>query len=197
MLADRVERAAVPPREQDVPLVCVLVDAIHGCLDPVRRPRAGNTGEARGLAANRLLAVRDHRCARRDRRPAGVAAEVHVDVTRAEVAVLEEADQVAPVLVHGVDVDVLAADLRVERIRHPGRAVHGCLDAVRELLPAVRPRSRTAAGCRRRGGDHNDERRSGHDPNQSRPHASRVPPFRAAVRPRAAGRRRAATGRAR
>ena len=40
---------------------------------------------------------------------------------------------------------VLAADLRVERVRHPRRAVDGRLDLVRELLPARAPRRGAAA----------------------------------------------------
>src|SRR6266576_578794 len=104
---------------------------------------------------------------------------VNTTVVQVGVAVLEEADQVTPVLVHGVDVDEVAADLRVERIRHPRRAVHGRLDPVRERLPAALPGRGAASGSgrARRCGDERGERQRGdacHDPDL---HADRVPRF--------------------
>src|SRR4051794_1662521 len=119
-------------------------------------------------AGNRPLA--DGRRALRDGGAAGIAAEVHVDVAAPEVAVLEEADEVAAVLVDRVDVDVLAADLCVERVRHPRRAVHGRLHLVGERLPSAPPCRGTAAlrgGCRYE----RDERQRDHAGSNERPHA--------------------------
>src|SRR5664279_3206157 len=81
----------------------------------------------------------------------GIPPEVDVHVPAACVTVLEEADEEATVLADRVDVLVLAADLRVERVRHPGRAVHGRVDLVGELLPPGLP-GRRAGGRRRLGG---------------------------------------------
>src|SRR5437667_123990 len=89
-----------------------------------------------------------------------IAAEYYVHVAAARVAMLEEADEVAAVLPDRVDVLIVAADLAVEGVRHPGRAVDRRLDAVGEPLPAVCPGRRAGP----RGGGASRER---HDPDQS------------------------------
>src|SRR4051812_12124743 len=105
---------------------------------------------ADGLAEAGDRSLADRRRAPGHRGAAGVAAEVDMDVAAPEVAVLEEADEIAAVLADRMDVGVLAADLRVERVRHPRRAIHGCGHPVREGLPAAPPRSGAAALRRRR-----------------------------------------------
>ena len=59
MLADRVERARVPPGEEDVPLVRVLVHAVRGRDDAGRALLRDRIGEAGRRAAQRLLAAED------------------------------------------------------------------------------------------------------------------------------------------
>src|SRR5262249_10161310 len=86
--------------------------------------------------------------AARDLGAARVAAEVDVDVL-ARRLVPEEADEVALVLLDRGPVVPLAAHLRVERARHPGRAVDDVVDAVGEPLPAGLPALRPAGGLRR------------------------------------------------
>src|SRR5947209_9379079 len=121
------------PQEQDVPLVGALVHLVDGGADAVRRHVADRVGEAGHLRVSHLSR------ARRDRRAPRIAPEVHVHVAASEIAVLEEAHEVAAVLADRVDVLVLPADVRVERVRHPRGAVDRGRDLVGECLPSLRP----------------------------------------------------------
>src|SRR3954467_13165275 len=98
MLANGVERPAVPPREQVVPLVRVLVDEIERRCDSVRLVDTARIGEARRRTVQRLLAARQDRPAARNRGPSRVTAEVHVHVAASTLPVVEEAHEVAAVL---------------------------------------------------------------------------------------------------
>src|SRR5215212_8823966 len=69
VLRQRVQRAAVAPREQDVPLVSVLVDRVQRRDDAVRADGPARVAEARNRAL--VLATAG---ALRDRRRARIAA---------------------------------------------------------------------------------------------------------------------------
>src|SRR4051794_6941491 len=171
VLAGGVERPVVAPGEQDVPLIRALVDLVDRRVDPVRLHVRD------GLAEAGDLALADGRGTARDRGAPRIAAEVHVHVAAPEIAVLEEADEEAPVLADRVDVLVLAADPRVERVRHPGRAVDGRVHLVRERLPPLQPggRARPLSGRTRTAGSRQRERGGGRD--EQSPHGARVAPL--------------------
>src|SRR5215208_6011248 len=95
VLRQRVQRPTVPPREQDVPLVGVLVDGVHRRGNPVRAH-----GPARVTETWDRLLVLAAAGAARDRRASGIATEVDVQLApRGAAAGLlpHEADEVAPV----------------------------------------------------------------------------------------------------
>ena len=134
VLADRVQGSVALPRIEHVPLIRALVRRVDACGD-VRGVRlALRIREAR----NRLVRIEVR--ARRNLCAAGIAAKVHVHLAGARLAP-EEADQIAAIVADGFAVAVIAADACVERVRHPGRAVHRCLDAVGERLPTGSPGS--------------------------------------------------------
>src|SRR6266542_610342 len=74
VLADRVQRAAMAPGVEDVPLVCVLVDGVDRGVDAVRTDVATRVAEARDQLA--FLRVRVD--ALRNRSTSRIAAKVHV-----------------------------------------------------------------------------------------------------------------------
>src|SRR5919201_6836684 len=102
VLAQRVERAVVAPRVQQVPLVGAVVDGVEGGVDPVRAVRPAPIFEA-GDARDVVLAGADG-----DTRAAGVRTQVHVLLLARLLP--DEADQVAAVPADRVDVVPLAAD---------------------------------------------------------------------------------------
>src|SRR6059036_3788475 len=75
----------------------------------------------------------------RNPRPARISAEVDVNLAAARLTP-DETDQIASVAADGLAVAVPPADPRVQRVRHPGRAINGRLNAVRERLPTASPR---------------------------------------------------------
>src|SRR5262245_10863781 len=123
VLARRVEGSVPSPEEGDMPLVRVARDGVDGHLPAADLLRAARVAEA-GHELPPVLAARD-------RRPARIAAEVHVEVPGPRL-VPEEPDEVAPVPVDDGAVAVpLPADVGVQRAWHPARAVDGNPDAVR------------------------------------------------------------------
>jgi hypothetical protein len=141
MLAERVERATVTPGVEHVPLIGTLVCRVDPSGDVTRAypslgiREAGNGLVGREIAAGRNLPV------------AGVTPEVHVHLAGAGFEP-DKADQVAAVAADGLAVGVASADPGVQRVGHPGRAIHGRVNPVCKRLPAGSPRRR--AGRRRR-----------------------------------------------
>ena len=185
-----------------MPLIRPPVRLVDGRANPVRAYVADRIAETPdGPVSNGGGTTRN-------RRPAGIAAEVDVHVAAALVAVIEEADEVAAVLADRVDVLPVAADLRVERVRHPGRAIDRGLDLVGEADPAGLPYRRTrqrarSGGCSRR--ERHEQRKRGQPRNDCCPHqrkGSAVPRRRQGARPgteaaRRPGRARRARARSR
>src|SRR5215510_14823528 len=100
-----------------MPLVGVARDGVDGHLPAADLLRAARVAEA-GLELPPVLAARD-------RRPARIAAEGHVDVPGPRL-MPEEPAEVAPVLVDDRAVAIpLPADVGVQWAWHPARAVNG------------------------------------------------------------------------
>src|SRR5207247_30457 len=112
-------------------------------VDPRNLPAPAQVREAGNLLLPRDAGDGLRGPAPRDRRLPRVAPEVDVDIPT--LIVREEADDVAPVGLDGESVPPLPAELRVEGVRHPARAVDGCVDPVGEALPAGLPRRRAGA----------------------------------------------------
>ena len=144
VLADRVEVSVVVPRVEDVPLVDAAVHRVHRRGDSAEMALPVRVAEARHRRPAHLAADDLDVLAARDLGAARVAAEVDVHVL-ARRLVPEEADEVAAVLLDRDAVVPLAADLRVDRARHPRRAVDGLVEPVREPLPAGLPALRAAS----------------------------------------------------
>src|SRR6266540_4742575 len=145
VLAHGVQRAFVPPRVQDVPLIGVLVDVEDRCDQTRGAHRAGGIAEAR----DELPALRVGVLAFRYPSTPRIATEVHVQLTtrRAGAGLLPDpAHQVAAVAAHLVDVVPAAPDRAVQRVRHPRGAVDGRTDPVCEPLPADERLRRTGDG---------------------------------------------------
>src|SRR6266545_5251951 len=93
-----------------------------------------------------------------NRRPSRIAPKVDMDVPA--LVVREEADEVAPVGLDRQAVPPLTAELGIERVRHPGRAVDLRLNSVGETLPACAPGRRAGASGRGRSEEHTSELQS-------------------------------------
>src|SRR6266498_5402901 len=133
VLAEGVERATAPPEVEDVPLVDVLVDRVDLGLDAGHVLAPAELAEARDRPAARDARHGLDREAARDGLPSRIAPEVDVDV--AALVVREEADQVASIGLDRLAVPPIAAELGVERVRHPRRTVDRRADSVRKPLP--------------------------------------------------------------
>ena len=139
VLGQRVERAVAPPEQQRMPRVRILVDRVEARGDAVRADLTAGIGVARDV-----LAVAAAGAAGRDRRSPRVGAQVDVQLAAGRPAaglLPDEALEVAAVGRDGVDVVPLPADLALQRVWQPRRAVDRRLDPVRELLPARRVRT--------------------------------------------------------
>src|SRR5207247_10625494 len=132
VLTDGVKRATATPRVEQVPLVGALVRRIDVHDDATRTNGAVRIGEAR----NRLVGVEVATC--RNPRPARISPEVDVYLAAARLTP-DETDQIAPVATDGLAVCVPPADPRVQRSRHPGRAIDGSLNAIGKRLPTASP----------------------------------------------------------
>src|SRR4051812_22521924 len=138
VLAGCVERPVIPPRVEDVPLIDSAVDGVERGPDRAKAPRSASIAEAWRVRLVGLPGDNLDVFASRDLRPPRETAEVDVHVLTRRL-VPEEADEPAPVLLDGDTIVPLAADLAVERIRHPGRAVDGRADLDRKAMPGALP----------------------------------------------------------
>src|SRR5919198_5825232 len=77
VLADRVERAAMAPGVEDVPLVCVLVDRVDRRVDPVRTDATVRIAEA----GDQLALLRVGVDALGNRSTTRIPAQVHMELT--------------------------------------------------------------------------------------------------------------------
>jgi hypothetical protein len=136
VLAQRVERAAVTPGVEQVPLIGTLVRRVKTGGDVTPAQESLRIGKARnGLVGGEVAAGRNLRVA-------GITAKVHVHFARPRLEP-DEADEVATVAADGLAVGVASADPGVQRVGHPGRAIDGRVNPIRERLPPGSPRRRT------------------------------------------------------
>src|SRR6266508_6315435 len=117
VLADGVERSAQLPRIEDVPSVGTPVHVVDLDLEARDLLLLSRVVEARAIVASR------------DRCPAGIAAEVYVNLGRSGL-IAQEPNEIAAVFEHRVHRLPGTADLAGQGLGHPARAVHGCLDLV-------------------------------------------------------------------
>src|SRR6266480_1106709 len=118
VLADGVQRSAVTPGVEHVPLIGVLVDVVDGCGPAAKAHGAGRVAEARDQLS--FLRVRVHTLGYTS--TSRIAAKVHMLLAARcprPGLLPHPAEQVAAVAADLVDVVPAAADHAVERIRQP------------------------------------------------------------------------------
>src|SRR6188508_1022312 len=150
VLADRVQVSVRFPCVEDVPLVDPAVHRVERGRDRAEATLAARVAEARRVRLVRLAGDDLDVLAARDLRPAREAPEIDVDVL-ARRLVPEEADEVALVLLDGDAVVPLAADLAVQRVRHPRGAVDRDAHAAGQPVPGGPPALRAGRRLRLRG----------------------------------------------